>query len=101
MAIFPRSILGSSNARTSFEPTARERAGEDTMRKFDAFSFTSDLDVFFRIFEREARDYLFDIEYRSDQPDAEAGWERLRERVRDQILPSIGAREIAPADNVS
>jgi hypothetical protein len=40
-----RSILGPPRARTPFEPTAQRGAGEDPMRKFDAFSFKNDLEV--------------------------------------------------------
>ena len=58
--------------------------------------------AFFRIFEPNRKgEYVFDIEYRSSEAGADVGWKDLVARINGQILPSIGARDVTPTENMS
>jgi hypothetical protein len=58
--------------------------------------------AFVRIFEPAGEgEYVFDIEYRSSEAGADADWKDLLARIEGQILPSIGARDVTPTENVS
>lgn len=46
-----------------------------------------------RVFEEEDR-FVIDLHYKKDGPQARQGWDRLRETVVRDVLPTLAAREI-------
>ena len=49
-----------------------------------------------RLIEEDGR-YVLDVEFHSDQPEAEAACDLLHRRVREELLTAIGAADVRPA----
>ena len=50
--------------------------------------------------EGEERSFIFDIEFKSEAPDAAEVWERLHAVVLQDLLPVLLARNVRPAINL-